>query len=543
MTTKNKSQSSIKPPPGVDATKPTAVAQSINEHFVSIGSDIRPLDVQELPAFLPASTPVPMLYPWEVYNKLSKLNTKKAGGPDGISAKLIREFAYEISIPLTDILNSSFSEGVVPTQWKRAVVVPIPKSSPPTWNQLRPVSLTDHFAKVAEAFLIGWLMDDIEDEIDVNQFGNRKGHSTSHYLVKLLNNIFMHAEKPSSISRIVITDFSKAFDRVDHNIAIPKLIKMGARPAIIPWICSFLSQRSQCVRYQDNNSPWLNLSGGVPQGTLAGPATFVAQANDAALTYEQNKMALKYVDDLTIVENTFPNKTSTIQNNLKDFDEWANMNKMNLNPKKCMYMDVSFTRDPCVLEPLRLSGEELQSTDIVKILGIKISKDLKWDVHISDIIKRASGRLFMLTTLRRFGLPVEDLKTIYIGFIRPLVEYAVPAWHPGLSEQQHAALERIQKRACRIMLGNKYDSYVDALEQCKLTRLRSRREQICLQFMDKLMKNPAFRSWLPRSRGEDTGRSLRNSHLLSIPKTRTERYARSPIPYMVRLWNAEASKV
>ena len=85
------------------------------------------------------------------------------------------------------------------------------------------------------------------------------------------------------------------------------------------------------------------------------------------------------------------------------------------------------------------------------------------DVHISDIIKkRASGRLFMLTTSRRFGLPVEDLKTIYIGLIRPrpLVEYAVPAWHPGLSEQQHAALERIQKWACRIMLRNKCDSYL-----------------------------------------------------------------------------------
>ena len=172
---------------------------------------------------------------------------------------------------------------------------------------------------------------------------------------------------------------------------------------------------------------------------------------------------------------------------------------MNRNPKKCMYMDVSFTRDPCVLEPLRLSGEELQTTDIVKILGVKISKDLKWDVHISDIIKRASGRLFMLTTLRRLGLPAEDLKTIYIGFIRPrpLVEYAFPAWHSGLPEQQHAALERIQKWACRIMLGNKCDSYVDALDQCKLTRLRTRREQICLQFTDKLMKNAAFRSWLP----------------------------------------------
>ena len=240
-----------------------------------------------------------------------------------------------------------------------------------------------------------------------------------------------------------------------------------------------------------------------PQGTLAGPTTFVAQANRAARTYEQNKMSLNYVDDLTIVKNTFRNKTSTIQNNLKDFDEWANMNKMNLNSKKCMYMDVSFTRDPCMLKPMRLSDEELQSANhrYCKILGVKISKDLKRDVHISDFIKRANGRLFMLITLLtgRFGLPVEDLKTI--SFIRSLVEYGVPAWHPGLFEQQHAALERIQKRACRIMLVNKCDSYVDVLD--KLTRLRTR-----LQFMDKLLKNLAFRSWLPRSKSEDTGRKL-----------------------------------
>ena len=121
--------------------------------------------------------------------------------------------------------------------------------------------------------------------------------------------------------------------------------------------------------------------------------------------------------------------------------------------------------------------------------------------------------------------------------------YAVPAWHPGLSEHHHYALERIQKRACRIMLGTKYGSYIDALEQCQLTNLRTRREQICLQFINKLVKSPAFHNWVPNTRGVDTGKSLRNSNLLSIPKTRTERYANSPIPYMVKLWNAGASKV
>ena len=122
----------------------------------------------------------------------------------------------------------------------------------------------------------------------------------------------LHVSLPKVFDHVDHLIVLEAFDRVDHNISIPKLIKMGARPAIIPWICSFLSQRSQCVRYQDNHSHWLNLSGGVPQGTLAGPATFVAQANDAALTNEENKMALKYVDDLTIVENIFRNKTFTI---------------------------------------------------------------------------------------------------------------------------------------------------------------------------------------------------------------------------------------
>jgi hypothetical protein len=149
----------------------------------------------------------------------------------------------------------------------------------------------------------------------------------------------------------------------------------------------------------------------------------------------------------------------------------------------------------------------------------------------------------MFTTLKRFGLPIQDLKTIYIGFIRPLVEYAVPAWHPGLSEQHHLSLERIQKRACRIMLsGDKYLSYHDALEQCQLTKLRARRDEICLQFIKKLMEAPAFRNWLPGTRGEDSGRVLRNSNLLSFPRIRTERYAKSPIPYMVKLWNDEASK-
>ena len=76
-------------------------------------------------------------------------------------------------------------------------------------------------------------------QIDDVQFGNRKGRSTTHYLVKLVDEILKHTDQAKSLSRIIITDLSKAFDRVDHNIVIPKLLNMGARPALLPWICDF----------------------------------------------------------------------------------------------------------------------------------------------------------------------------------------------------------------------------------------------------------------------------------------------------------------
>ena len=161
-------------------------------------------------------------------------------------------------------------EGAVPPQWKRAVVVPIPKEKPARWNKLRPVSLTDHFAKVAEGFRAKWLLKDIDSKhhgkIDPNRYGNRKEVSTTHYFLKLMDTLHMNAKKPGLLSNVVITDFSKAFNLVDHNILMKKFINMGVRPSVVTWIASFLDGREQCVRYRGYTSDWKRLNGGVPQG-------------------------------------------------------------------------------------------------------------------------------------------------------------------------------------------------------------------------------------------------------------------------------------
>ena len=105
---------------------------------------------------------------------------------------------------------------------------------------------------------------DIDNKIDHNQYGNRSGVSTTHYLLKLMDTLHMNADRPGCLSNVVITDFSKAFDLVDHNVIMRKFISMGVRPSVITWISNFLNRREQCVRYRGNFSEWKMLYLRVP---------------------------------------------------------------------------------------------------------------------------------------------------------------------------------------------------------------------------------------------------------------------------------------
>jgi hypothetical protein len=402
---------------------------------------------------------------------------------------------------------------------------------------LAETSLTNHFV-IAEGYIVNWLFTDIEPNLDPNQYGNRPGRSTSHYLVHLVNTLYSHAETPGSISTVVITDYSKAFDRVDHNIVIQKLLRLGARPCIIPWFCSFLSDRVQWVRYSGILSAYKPLKAGVPQGTKFGPVGFLGMGNDAAVSH--NIVTLKYVDDMTLIERSNRKcNSNNMQHELNDLEQWANCNHMQLNPAKCMVMYVSFIRDTHLMNPLMLCNEPLQETDSVKILGLHLSSDLKWDLQVNEILKRANGRLYMLKVLRKFGLSLANLITVYVGYIRPLAEYAAPVWHPGLTEKQSVSLERIQKRACTIMLGGRYTDYENALLMCNIPSLKDRRIELCLTFANSLLCSDEFRNWLPPTRGVLHNRALRNAHKLTTPRWTTKRYLQSPIPYYVQLLNGK----
>ena len=181
--------------------------------------------------------------------------------------KIIKEFALYLSDPVSIVFNVILLSGSYPRSWKRPVVTSIPKKQPvEEMTDLRPISITAIISCVMESFLSKWIFRDLVRFIDVRQFGNVPGSSTTHYLASLIDTIMKGTDKQVMCASLCTIDFAKAFDRVNHNVVDRKLIKYGVQSSVLPTICSFLSNRKQAVKFGASTSCDLELTSGVSQG-------------------------------------------------------------------------------------------------------------------------------------------------------------------------------------------------------------------------------------------------------------------------------------
>jgi hypothetical protein len=151
---------------------------------------------------------------------------------------------------LASIFNSSLREGYLPTLWKTANVIPLPKKHPPRAikSDIRPISLTPIVAKTFESLVLEFVSSIITDKIDPNQFGSLPGTSTTDALVGMLHEWYSATDKPNNYIRILMLDYSKAFDLINHQILVKKLLDIGLPPHLVRWMAAFLVDREQRVK-------------------------------------------------------------------------------------------------------------------------------------------------------------------------------------------------------------------------------------------------------------------------------------------------------
>ena len=157
---------------------------------------------------------------------------------------------------------------------------------------------------------------------------------------------------------------------------------------------------------------------------------------------------------------------------------------MALNLGKCKEMVIDFRKNKSDIPPLEINGYVFERVKSYKLLGLWIDDNLKWKTNVKYLVKKAAKRLFALKVLKKYNAPMEDLKAFYTSVISSTLEYCAYVWHANLTYEQTCEIERIQKRAFRIILPEL--SYEEALEKCNLKTLEGRREDMGINLIKTL---------------------------------------------------------
>lgn len=287
----------------------------------------------------------------------------------------------------------------------------------------------------------------------------------------------------------IYTDFSKAFDKVDHSILINKLNLYGVRGTALNWIKSYLTERYLRVRVNGHISNEYMVKSGVPQGSHLGPILFNIFVNDIGNDFTSDY--LLYADDLKIFRRmTSANDILVLQQDLIKLNAWCQINKLELNISKCAVM--SFSRSHGSYSSLyRLGDKELQVVSSMKDLGVLINNTFSFAEHIDKIVLKAYSVLsFIYRSSRDFNNP-STLIRLFTAYVRPILEYCSIIWSP-YTNQSTNKIEMIQRKLCnmlrhKVRCSNPLPTIEETYTKYSISLLCNRRKISDLTFFYKII--------------------------------------------------------
>ena len=413
---------------------------------------------------------------------LSSLDGSSSMGPDDLHPVFLKSCSSGLAAPLSRIFQTSFHEMALPKLWKESVVVPLFKKGVRSDAlNYRPISLTSVCCKVMERIISKSLTDYLESNslLSNDQFGFRAGRSTEDQLILTYDYLSDSVERGFTVF-LVLFDFSKAFDVVDHVLLLTKLKLVGVGGRLLGWLADFLVGRKMRVVVGGCSSSSQSVRSGVPQGSVLGPLLFLVFINYVASSV--SSYCKLFADDLKLVMRVNRSPGDVLiddilqgQHDIDLLHDTAKSWGLEMNKDKCSM--IHFGRGGLTGEALhstrftmggRLIREESSSVD----LGVLIDSSLRFHEHIARTVCKAGG---LATNLLRSTLNRESsfMITLYTTHIRPILDYCSCLWNSGYVGDLHR-LESVQRRWTRHISGLENVDYASRLKLLNLYSVKGR---------------------------------------------------------------------
>ena len=468
---------------GTKAYNSKEKAEALNEYFGSVYQD----ESDNIPPATKTFSGIPLVSSEIthelVMDNLNALNPGKSTGLDRLHPYFLCSLADILCTPLKILFNKSLRERVVPSQWLEACITAIHKKGlKSAVGNYRLVSITSVVCKMMESII----RDHIVAYMSSNNLFANEQHGflpNRDCMTNLLSALEVWTEAIESGCNIdvIYTDFAKAFDTVPQRLLI-KLESIGIVGEILRWIMSFLTGRKHKVCVDGECSSWACAKSGI-LGSVLGTALFAIFINDMPNAIKNSCMLFA---DHAKLYRTIQTKedASSLQEDIDSLVRWSLNWQLSFSVEKCKIMRIGNDKNP---QTYYMNGQPLDYVKEEKDLGVVADNRLKFRKHAASAVKQANK---VLGLIKHSFTALDDttLPLLYTSMVRPHLEYGNIIWGPHFKEDMKA-VERVKKRATRVILRIKDLPYTQRLKALNLPSLSYRRKRGDMIMCYKVMTN------------------------------------------------------